>query len=133
MVPERETLIELRFAKQMTREDIADYFDVNVATVRRWIKDLGVPRPARRKSPPRSPHLTSSGEIVTPIKNDEAYTSLENARILLEGRLIVRFGFGYYLDGRPAHIDAILVAADAVRATKKSATVQDSELDSHFS
>lgn len=133
MVPARETLVELRFTKQMTREDIAEYYGVNVATVRRWIKELGVPRPARRKTPPRAAHLTSSGEIVTPITNDQAYTTLENARILLEGRLIVRHGYGYYLDGRPAHIDNILAAADAVRITKKSATIADDELDSQFS
>lgn len=133
MVPEREVLVELRFVKQMTREAIAEYFDVNVATVRRWIKDLGVPRPARRKAPPRSPHLTSSGEIVTQITNDDAYTSLENARITLEGRLIVKHGYGYFLDGRPAHIDVILKAADAVRATRKSTTISDGELDSQFS
>jgi hypothetical protein len=133
MVPERKVLIELRFGKQMTREAIAEYFSVNVATVRRWIKDLDVPRPTRRKTIPRAPHLTSSGEIVSPITNDEAYTSIENARIILEGRLIVRHGYGYYLDGRPAHIDVVLDAAKDAMLRQKSETVPQSELDSHFS
>lgn len=133
MVPTRDTLIELRFVKMMTREDIAEHYDVNVATVRRWIKDMGVPRPTRRKQLPQSPHLTSSGEIVTPVYNEDAYTSLENARIILEGRLTLRKGYGYYLDGRPAHIDLILSTANAVRLTKNRPTVISSELDRSFS
>ena len=107
--PSRERLIELRFDKAMTREDIADHFDVSIATVRRWIKDMGVPRPSRRTRPKRPKHLTSSGEIVARL--DDGYNALERAQIVLGGRFVSRAGFGYYLDGKPAHIDEVLAAA----------------------
>jgi transposase len=107
--PSRERLVELRFEKAMTREDIADHFDVSIATVRRWIKDMYVPRPNRRTRPKRPKHLTASGEIVA--KVDDGYNNMERAHIILQGRLVSRAGFGYYLDGKPAHIDDILAAA----------------------
>lgn len=109
MTPTKELLIELRFKKGMTREDIAEHFDVSIATVRRWIKEMDVPRPSRRTRPKRANHLTSSGEIVG--KTDDGYTTLERAQMKLGSRLVERPGFGYYLDGRPAHIDRILEAA----------------------
>jgi transposase len=114
MTPNREKLIELRFTKGMTREDIADHFEVSIATVRRWIKDLNVPRPTRSKPSKRDKSLSPSGEIIAKLDPDERYTSLEVAQMRLGGRLIEVKGFGYYLDGRPARIDAILEAAGVV-------------------
>ena len=110
MVPSRSELIKLRFDDGMTREDIAEHFDVSIATVRRWIRDLEIPRPSRRRAAKRPSHLTSSGEIVANPLSGE--TSLERARKILQGRVIERLGYGYYLDGRPATIDEILRAAD---------------------
>lgn len=107
--PARETLIELRFEKNMTREDIAEHFKTSVATVRRWIKELEVPRPARRKKPKRVKNITASGEIIGEL--DDGYSRFERARILLEGRVVERTGRGYYLDGRPASAEDILEAA----------------------
>lgn len=107
--PSRERLIELRFEKAMTREDIAEHFEVSIATVRRWIKEMDVPRPSRRTRPKRPKHLSPSGEIVA--KLDDGYNTMERARITLGGRLVVRRGYGYYLDGKPAHVDEILAAA----------------------
>lgn len=107
--PSREKLIELRFEKGMTREDIAEYFDVSIATVRRWIKELDVPRPTRRARPKKPKHLTSAGEIVA--KLGDGYNKLERAKMKLGGRLIEKPGYGYYLDGRPAHVDRIIEAA----------------------
>lgn len=107
--PTREKLIELRFEKGMTREDIAEHYDVSIATVRRWIKEMEVPRPSRRSRPKRPKHLTSSGEIVA--KADDHYNKLERARITLEGRVVERSGRGYYLDGKPASAEEIIAAA----------------------
>jgi hypothetical protein len=93
----------------MTREGIAEYFNVSIATVRRWIKEMDVPRPTRRTRPKRPKHLTTSGGIIA--KPGDGYNSLERAKMILGGRLIEKPGYGYYLDGRPAHIDDILKAA----------------------
>lgn len=107
--PSREKLIELRFDKGMTREDIAEHFDVSTATVRRWIKELNVPRPSRRTRPKRPKHLTSSGEIVA--KVGDGYNALERAMIELGGRVVEFRGKGYYLDGKPASAEEIIAAA----------------------
>lgn len=108
-VPSREVLVSLRFEKGMTREDIAEYFKVSTATVRRWIKEQQVPRPARKKRPKRTRNMTASGEIIGEI--GDGYSRLERARIILEGRVIERSGKGYYLDGRPCSAVDLLVAA----------------------
>lgn len=107
--PSRELLVELRFEKGMTREGIAEYFNTSVATVRRWIKELDVPRPVRKKKPQRLQSISSSGEIIGQI--DDGYSRFEKARILLEGRVVDRTGRGYYLDGRPSSAEAIMNAA----------------------
>jgi len=108
-VPSREVLVALRFEKGMTREDIAEYFKVSTATVRRWIKEQNVPRPARRKKPKRTRNMTSTGEIIGEI--GDGYSRLERARIVLEGRVIEKVGKGYYLDGKPCSAEKLLVAA----------------------
>ena len=107
--PSRAALIELRFEHGMTREGIAEHHAVSIATVRRWIRDLDVPRPTRRSRPKRAKHLTPSGEIVA--KTDDMYTDLERARINLEGRVVEFHKKGYYLDGRPGSA-AEIIAAD---------------------
>lgn len=107
--PSKEILIGLRFEKGMTREDIAEHFNTSVATVRRWIKELGVPRPVRKQKPIKLTSLGGSGEIVASL--DDGYTRFERARMVLEGRVVERTGLGYYLDGRPASADDIMRAA----------------------
>ena len=113
MTPKRDKLVELRFDKGMTREGIAEYYGVSIATVRRWIKELDIPRLSRRSKPK---HLTSSGEIVA--KPDNGYTVIEQAMMKLGGRLLERDGFGYYLDGKPAHIDVIIAVLRAEECHK---------------
>ena len=108
MTATRDKLIELRFEHGMTREDIAEYFDVSIATVRRWIKEMDIPRP-RSLKPKRHANMTASGEIIVPM--GDTYTRMERAKIVLGGRLINRKGRGYYLDGRPADVDTILTTA----------------------
>ena len=103
MTPTRDKLVELRFDRGMTREDIAEHYGVSVTMVRRWIKKLEIPRLSRRAKPK---HLTSSGEIVA--KADYGYTVIETAMMKLGGRMVERDGFGYYVDGTPAHVDRII-------------------------
>ena len=110
--PSREKLIELRFEKGMTREDIAAHFEVSIATVRRWIKDMNVPRTNKSAKPKRPKNITASGEIIAEI--DDGRTSLDRALTALETRVVEFRGKGYYLDGRPASIDDILAAARTV-------------------
>ena len=105
--PPRDLLIELRFDKGMTREQIAEHFKVSYATVRRWIKDLNVPRPKKKEKPPKLAHLTSSGEIIVDLR--DSYNDFEKARKFFEGRLVERINYGYYLDGRPMGADLIVI------------------------
>jgi transposase len=107
--PSREKLIELRFEKGMTREGIAEHFDVSIATVRRWIKEMEVPRPSRRTRPKRPKHLTPSGEIVAEM--GDGYNRFERARIKLEGRVIDYTVRGYCLDGTLASAEEIIEVA----------------------
>ena len=109
--PTREDLIELRFEQGLTREDIAAKYGVKTAIVRKWIKDFDIPRPKSRKN--REKKITPIGELIA--EPDDGYTSLEKAQLILGARLIERPGYGYYLDGRPAHIDQIIETAQQLR------------------
>lgn len=106
--PPREKIIDLRFEKGMTREDIAEYFDVSITTVRRWIKEMDIPRPTRRTRPKRPKHLTTTGEIVANL--GDGYNDLERARTKLGGRVVEFRHRGYFLDGRPATAEEIIAA-----------------------
>jgi len=106
--PSRDELIDMR-TKGMTRAEIADHFDVKIATVRRWIRIMNIPRPAGRSRRSRNDRTSATGEIIA--LPDDGYTLMEKAEMILGSRLKERRGFGYYLDGRPARTDAILAAA----------------------
>lgn len=106
--PTREELIRLRETVGLTREQIAEHFGVGVSTVRRWIRELGVPRPTPRRRKKEQPHLSSSGEIIAPV--DDGLTLMERAKMILGSRLSERRE-GYFLDNRPAHITKIVDAA----------------------
>jgi len=108
-IPSKELLTTLRFDSCMTREEIAEHFNTSVATVRRWIKELGVPRPTRQKPSKKNAHLSNIGEII--VDGGDGYSRFERARIVLEGRVIEFTGRGYYLDGRPARATDIIAAA----------------------
>jgi transposase len=108
--PSREKLVSLRFDKGMTREDIAEHFDVSIATVRRWIKEMDVPRPSRRKRPKRPKNITSRGEIVA--RTEDHYNRLERALLTLGGRVVEFTGRGYYLDGLPVSAEEVVAAAE---------------------
>jgi DNA-binding transcriptional regulator LsrR (DeoR family) len=123
--PTKEKLMDLRFTEKMKREDIAELYGVSIATVRRWIKEMNIPRPARTKIK-RNKRLTPSGEIVIPLVWRDEYTSLEMAQMRLEGRLITRASYGYYLCGRLTDIDTILVASESLADVN---TVTESSLD----
>lgn len=99
MIPHRAELMVLREERKLTRAEIAAHYEVSIASVRRWIKDLKIPRPKRR-SPTRG-------------KNDDedyndGFTVFEQARIILGVRVIERRGYGYYLDGSPADVAVII-------------------------
>lgn len=109
MTPDRNEIITLREEKGMTREQIAEHYDVSVGTVRRWIKDLNIPRPTRRSRPELSVNMTPSGGLIGRI--DNGLTSLERAITILGSRFTEDRRKGYMLDGRPANINAILKEA----------------------
>lgn len=110
MTPTLEKMIELREKQGLTREEIAEHYGVSVTVVRRWIKDLGVPRRTRKTKTRRHKHLSSSGEIIA--KPDSGLTTLDRAKIKLKERLVERRGYGYYLDGRPVSIFTVLQAVE---------------------
>ena len=107
--PTREELIHLRETKGMTREQIADHYEVSLTTVRRWIKELKVPRPTKAARHQRSKHLSRSGEIIA--EPDDGLTVMEKARSILGERASERRGLGYFLDGRPVSSRRIIEAA----------------------
>jgi DeoR/GlpR family transcriptional regulator of sugar metabolism len=109
IAPTREELIRLRENMEMTREDIAEHFGVGVSTVRRWIREMKIPRPTPRRRKRHQPHLSSSGEIIAPV--DDGLTLMERAKMQLGGRLTESPKKGYMLDGRPSHVRLIIAAA----------------------
>ncbi len=109
ITPTREELIRLRETMEMTREEIAEHFGVGVSTVRRWIREMKIPRPTPRRRKRHQPHLSSSGEIIAPI--DDGLTLMERAKLLLGNRLTESRVKGYVLDGRPSNIRRIFDAA----------------------
>ena len=105
--PTKEELTRLREGG-MTREDLAAHYDVGVSTIRRWIKEKGVPRPTPNSRRRRMPHLSSNGEIIAAA--DDGKTIMDKARL----RLGARFSShkqGYFLDGKPASVAVIVHAA----------------------
>jgi transposase len=93
----------------MTREQIAEFYGVSLTTVRRWIKELKIPRPTKqaRKQPHRN--ITRFGEIIA--DPDDGYTLMERAEQILGDRLVEKRGYGYFLDGRPVHSTRVIHAA----------------------
>lgn len=107
--PTRDDLIRLREDEGMTREQIADFYDVSLTTVRRWIKDLKVPRPSKQARNLPSKPLTRFGEIVA--DPDDGITVMERAEQILGDRFSERRGLGYFLDGRPVSSRRVVEAA----------------------
>lgn len=93
----------------MTREQIKDYYGVSLTTVRRWIKELKVPRPSKQARNTQSRHLTRFGEIVA--EPDDGLTVMERATAILGSRLTEKRGMGYFLDGRPVSSAKVVAAA----------------------
>lgn len=105
--PTREELVRLR-ESGMTRENLAEHYDVGVSTIRRWIKERGVPRPTPNSRRRRLIHLSSDGGIIAP--PDDGKTVMEKARLLLGSRFSSHKD-GYRLDGKPASTMVIVHAA----------------------
>lgn len=106
--PSRETLIRLRFEEGMSREKMAEHFDVSIATIRRWIKEQNIPRPSFPKTTKKA-KLATDTDIKARL--GDGYTQMERATYALGGRLVEVKGKGYYLDGKPTRLDAIYAAA----------------------
>lgn len=107
--PTRDDLIRLREDEGMTRDQIAKHYEVSLTTVRRWIKDLKIPRPTKQaRNQPRKP-LTRFGEIVA--EPDDGMTIMERAEQILGPRLTERRGVGYILDGRPVSSRRVVESA----------------------
>ena len=109
MTPTREELIELREKKGMTREQIAEHYEVSLTTVRRWIKELKVPRPTKQARHQRNKNISRIGEIIA--EPDDGMTIMERAQAILGDRLTEKRHMGYFLDGRPVNSRAVVHAA----------------------
>jgi len=105
--PTKEELTRLR-ESGLTREDLAAHYDVGVSTIRRWIKEKGVPRPTPNSRRRRMPHLSLNGEIIA--LADDGKTLLDKARMTLGARFSSHKD-GYHLDGKPANVSVIIHAA----------------------
>lgn len=109
MTPTRSELIELREKQGMTREQIAEHYEVSLTTVRRWIKDFAVPRPTKQARNQRNKNISRIGEIIA--EPEDGMTIMEQAQNILGERLTERRGMGYYLDGKPVNSRRVIEAA----------------------
>lgn len=107
--PTRDELIHLRETEGMTRDQIAEHYNVSLTTVRRWIKELDVPRPTKQARNSAKNPLTRFGEIIA--EPDDGITVMDRAKDILGDRLTERRGCGYVLDGRPSSVDQVVKAA----------------------
>jgi len=107
--PTRDELIRLREDEGMTREQIAEHFEVSLTTVRRWIKEMNVPRPSKQARSQTKQPVSRFGEIIA--EPDDGITIMERAEHILGERLETRRGLGYFLDGRPANTRKVVEAA----------------------
>lgn len=107
ITPTRAELIELREDEGMTREQIADFYEVSLTTVRRWIKEFQIPRPSKQNDEPKPPRRKRAGTL----EPDDGYTVMERAEEILGDRLTERPSIGYFLDGRPASSRIVVEAA----------------------
>lgn len=108
MAPTREQLLELR-AQGYTREQISERFEVGMSTVRRWIKDMNIPRPAKQVRYKEAAPLKKVGALV--LDPDDGMTLIEKAQKSLGDRLKEKRGVGYILDGRHVSTAAVVKAA----------------------
>ena len=109
----RDDLIYLQDEMRMSKEDIAVKYGRSLRTVVRWFREKKVP-PAQSRRPSK---ILTSAEACQYLSMD-GETSLEKAQSILGGRLMERIGYGYYLDGKPCTISALLTAA--AQASKKT-------------
>lgn len=107
--PTREHLIYLREKEGMTRDQIAEYYNVSLTTVRRWIREFNVPRPTKQRDHNPNKAISRNGEIIAPL--DDGLTILERAEKILGDRLTEKRGMGYFLDGRPVNVSTVIKAA----------------------
>lgn len=98
--PDRETLTKLR-QEGMTRDEIAAYYGVTLARVKRWISDLEVPTPRIKKA---------KKSETPPLDMDDGLTLIERAQRIL-GRRMGEDYRGYLLDGRPVRVDILIQSA----------------------
>ena len=107
--PSREELINLRETQGMTREQIAEHYEVSLTTVRRWIKEMKVPRPTKQARQRRNKNISRIGEIIA--EPDDGFTVMDRAKTILGDRLTERRKMGYYLDGRPVNTRGVIEGA----------------------
>ena len=107
--PTREELIKLRETQGLTREQIAEHYEVSLTTVRRWIKELNIPRPTKQARQQRNKNISRTGEIIA--EPDDGMTIMDRAKAVLGDRLTERRGMGYYLDGKPVNSRRVIEGA----------------------
>lgn len=107
--PSRKDLIDLRETLGMTREQIAEHYEVSLTTVRRWIKEMKVPRPTKMARQQRNKNISRIGEIIA--EPDDGLTVMDKAKASLGDRLTERRNMGYFLDGRPVSTRAVIEGA----------------------
>lgn len=110
-MPSREKLQSLR-DDGYTREDIAIYFGVPLARVKRWLHKHGFSKP-ERKAVVEPVNIPAADLPV-----DFGMTVIERAKAALGPRLQEDRHLGYVLDGRVVNSDRVIAAAK-LRAVKR--------------
>ncbi|MBS3648716.1 hypothetical protein KEU06_08750 [Pseudaminobacter sp. 19-2017] len=90
----------------MNREEIAAYYGVSLARVKRWIAELGVPASHKTKGTNTAPRPVMRPRVA----DDDGLTLIEKARLIL-GKRMSRDYRGYLLDGRVVRVDVLVRAA----------------------
>lgn len=103
--PDRQEIERLR-DEGYTREEIADYFDVSLSKVKRWIAELGV----KKKFHPSGVKRPAQPAMGQQLPSDYGMTVMERAKAVLGPRL-GETSQGYTLDGRITNTPAILEEA----------------------
>ena len=104
--PTKEDLEEYR-ELGYTRQEIADYYGVTLAQVKRWISEFNVPKKVTPKT------QTGGGKISRSLSlpPDFGLTLIEKAQEVLGSRMVYDRHRGYFVDGQPMSTDRIVKMA----------------------
>lgn len=113
-IPTQKDLKEFR-ELGYTRQEIADYYGVTLAQVKRWISEFNVPKKVTQRSKFGGDEGKISRSLSLP--PDYGMTLMEKAQEVLGPRLVYLKHKGYFVDGRPMSCERIVKMAGVKKDT----------------